>query len=142
MALKIADALAIILANAAVDALDVGAGSGSIEIYDGVQPANPGVAVTTQTKLVDFVLPEPAFGNAAAVSGGAQATAATISPVNALATGTATWFRAFDGADAPLFDGSVTDTAGAGDLKVTSTSIVSGVETAIVALTFTQPKGW
>lgn len=142
MALKFADNAAGAAANAIVDGLDAGAGAGSVEIYDGTRPANPSVAVSTQTKLVDFVLPEPAFGNAAAVTGGSRATANAVDPVNAAASGTATWFRAFDGDGNAWFDGDVSDTAGSGDMKVTSTAIVSGVEVSIVSFTFTQPKGW
>lgn len=142
MALKFADLAAIAACNAIVDAIDAGASSGSVEIYNGTRPANPSVAVSTQTKLVDFVLPEPAFGNAASVSGGAAATANAVTPVNALAAGTATWFRVFDGDGNALFDGDVSDTTGSGDMKVSSTTIVSGIEVSIVSFTFTQPKGW
>ena len=142
MALKFSDSAAIAACNAIVDALDTGTGSGSIEIYNGSRPANPSVAISSQTKLVDFVLPEPAFGNAAAVSGGATATANAVTPVNAVAAGTASWFRAFDGDNNALFDGDVTDTTGSGDMKVSSTTIVNGIEVSIVSFTFTQPKGW
>lgn len=142
MALKFADNAAIAAANAIVDGLDTGAGAGSVEIYDGTRPANPSVAVGAQVKLVDFVLPEPAFGDAVAVTGGARATANDIDPVAAAATGTATWFRAFDGDGNAWFDGDVTDTGGAGDMKVTSTAIQATVEVSIVSFTFTQPKGW
>lgn len=142
MALKFADSVAIAQCNAAVDLVDVGAGDGSVEIYNGSRPANPSVAISSQTKLVDFVLPATAFGNAAAVTGGAQATANAVTPVAAAATGTASWFRVFDGDGAALWDGDVTDTAGSGDMKVSSTSIVSAVEVSIVTWTFTQPKGW
>lgn len=142
MALKFADAAAIAACNAIVDSIDAGASSGSVEIYNGARPADPSVAVTSQTKLVDFVLPEPAFGDAVAVSGGATATAEAVDPVNAAAAGTASWFRVFDGDGDVVFDGDVTDTAGAGDMKVSSTTIVSGIEVSIVSFTFTQPKGW
>jgi len=142
MALKFADLAAIAACNAIVDAIDLGAADGSVEIYNGTRPANPSVAVSSQTKLVDFVLPATAFGDAAAVSGGATATANAVDPVNAAAAGTASWFRVFDGDGNAVFDGDVTDTGGAGDMKVSSTTIVSGIEVSIVSFTFTQPKGW
>ena len=37
---------------------------GTIEIYDGVQPANANIAVTTQNKLATLTLGSPAFGAA------------------------------------------------------------------------------
>lgn len=142
MTLKFADAVAIAQCNAAVDAIDLGAADGSVEIYNSPRPANPSVAITSQTKLVDFVLPAVAFGAAGAVTGGAQATANAVDGVAAAANGTASWFRIFDGDGNALWDGDVSDTAGSGDMKVSSTTIVSGVEVSIVSWTFTQPKGW
>lgn len=142
MALKFADAVAIAACNAQVDLIDLGAADGSVEIYNGSRPANPSVAISSQTKLVDFVLPAVAFGNAVAVTGGAQATANAVDAVAAAANGTASWFRVFDGDGAALWDGDVSDTGGSGDMKVSSTTIVASVEVSIVSWTFTQPKGW
>lgn len=142
MSLKIIAALAIVLCDAAVDAIDAGAGVSHVKIYDGTQATNPATAITSQVLLVDFALPDPCFGNAGAVSGGALATANSITAVTASATGTATWFRVIDGNGAAVFDGTVTATGGGGDMTMTSTSIVSGVDTSVVSWTFTQPKGY
>lgn len=118
--------------NAAADAMAVLCNAGLLRIYDGVQPANAGTAVTSQTKLVESTLNATAF--AAAVAG--VATANAIANVNAVATGTATWFRVLksDGVTV-VFDGSVgTATA---NLVMNSTAIQSGAAVAITSLTLT-----
>jgi len=142
MALRISNALAILACNAFVDALDSGASAASLEVFSGAQPANPQIDVTTQTLLVRFDLPEPAFGEAVSVSGGARAEAAPVDPVLALASGTATWFRAYDGDGNATLDGSVSESDGDGELLVASANIVAGTEVSIISFTFTQPKGY
>lgn len=142
MSLKLNSPLAIALCDLAVDAIDFGAGSGHVKIYDGTRPANPATAVTTQVLLIDFTLPEPAFGNAAAVTGGAAATANAITSVAAAAAGTASWFRVVDGAGTALFDGDVTATGGGGDLTMASTTITLAMDTGVTGFTYTQPKGY
>ena len=134
--LKLAAAVAIAGCNAMV-ALTNG---GKIAVYDGAQPADPSVAVTTQKKLVEFTLLDPAFG--AAVDGGVGATATLNLPSAepALDDGTATWFRVVDDADAALWDGDVTDTSGNGDMKISSTNVVQGIDVSIVSLTYRQRK--
>lgn len=142
MAMKFANAPAIAACDAIVDLIDVGTPASTLVIYSGAQPANPGVAIGAQVPLVTFALPDPAFGNAAAVSGGAAASMNAVTSVAAAATGTAAFFRIFDGNGAAIMDGVVSDTSGSGDVKLSSTSIVSGVDISVVSLTFTQPKGW
>jgi hypothetical protein len=142
MALKIIAALAIVLCDAAVDAIDAGSGTAHVKVYDGTRPANPATAVTSQTLLIDFALPNPAFGAAGAVAGGALATANAVTSVAASATGTASWYRVIDRNGVAVWDGDVTATGGGGDMTVTSTSIVSGVDSSITSWTYTQPKGY
>lgn len=142
MALKIAAALAIAAADLVVDALDAGSGAGKIRFYTATQPADPSVAISSQTLLAEFTLSDPAFGAAGAVSGGALATASAIAAVVASATGTVTWFRALDSNNVAVFDGTVTATGGGGDITVQSTSIVASTEVSITSLTYTQPKGF
>lgn len=136
MALKFAAATAIAACAAQVDLTD----GGKLQIYDGVRPANPDTAVTTQNVLVEFDLPTPAFGTPVDGASGATATANAITPVTAAATGTASWFRILDSADLPVWDGDVSDPAGAGDAKISSTSVVSGIDVSVVSMTFLQPK--
>lgn len=140
MALKLGIATAIAAADAAVDLIDIGAAASRLIIYDGTEPAAPATAITTQVALVTFNLPDPAFGVAVDTTQGGTATANAVSPVAAAASGTATWFRILDGNNVVILQGDVTDTAGSGNLKVSSTSIVSGIEVSVISLTYTQPK--
>lgn len=136
MALKLAASVAIAACAAQVSLPD----GGSLKVYNGSRPATPDTAVTTQTVLVDFTLPADAFGNPVDGSLGATATANAITPVQAAANGTATWFRMFDSSGNPLWDGDVSDTSGSGDAKISSTNVVAGIDVSVVSLTFLQPK--
>lgn len=134
MTLSLINAIRNIMCDAIVDSLDAGAGAGTIAIRSGSRPALP-TDTATGTLLVTITCQDPAFG--AASSG-----AATISDpvaVNAVATGTASWFRAFDSNAAVCFDGSVTATGGGGDLTLASTSITSGQPIDITGGTITVP---
>jgi hypothetical protein len=141
MTIKISIALATAAADAIAAAVDVGVPLSTLVIYDGAEPADADVAVTTQVALVTFELPAPAFGAAAPVAGGAQITANAIPEVDADADGTATWFRIYDGDGLPILQGDVTDTLGSGNLKVSSTAIVDGIAVEIVSMTFRQLTG-
>lgn len=142
MALKFADSVAIAACNTIVDAIDLGSGQQTLVLYDGTRPANPSVAVTTQVVLATFNLPDPAFGNAAAVSGGAAASGNPVTEVNAVASSNASWFRVYDGNGAAHHDGDVSNTAGSGDAKLSNVALVTGVGVSVVSMTYTQPKGW
>lgn len=140
MALKLGVDAAIAAADAVVDLIDTGTPASKLVIYDGTEPATPATAIGAQVTLVSFDLPDPAFGAAADSVNGGQATANPVTPVNAVASGTAAWFRVIDGNGRVILQGNVTDTTGAGDLKVSSTSIVSGIEVSVISLTYAQPK--
>ncbi|MDW9491679.1 hypothetical protein [Sinorhizobium meliloti] len=140
MALKLGVAAAIAAADAVVDRIDLGASASTIVIYDGTEPATPATAIGAQVALVTFNLPDPAFGAAVDTVGGGQATANPVTSVAAAASGTASWFRIINGDGTVELQGSVTDTGGNGDLKVSSTSIVAGIEVSVISLTYTQPK--
>lgn len=118
--------------NAALDVLN----SGFIEIYDGSQPATPNTAVSTQTKLAKLTLAATAFG---ASSGGTK-TAGAIGSVAALATGTASWFRAFKSDDTTaVIDGSV-GTSGS-DLTINAVAIVAGATVSASGWSVSMPVG-
>lgn len=118
--------------DAVVDSLD-GGSPGTIKIYDGTKPATADTAVTTQTLLATVTLANPAFGSAASRSASLNDPAA----VTAVATGTASWFRAANSAGTAKFDGTV-GTSGS-DLNMSSTSIVSGGSVDITGGTFSYP---
>ena len=126
-----------LMANDAANAALLNANSGKLRIYDGTQPANTSVAVTTQNLLAELTLNATAFG--AAVAGVATANAITAD-TSADASGTASWFRITksDGITV-LWDGSV-DTASA-DCIIDTTTITAGVTVAVASLTYTIGKG-
>ena len=131
MPIKLAAAKAIAMVNAAAAFSDGGAAASKLRIYSGAQPANPDAAATG-TILVEFTLGDPAFG--------AVADGNAVAPVAATATGTAAWFRMVDSNNAAIIDGDVTDTAGTGSLKVSSTAIIAAIDVSIVSMSFTVPK--
>jgi hypothetical protein len=124
-------------ANAACAAMVALLNGGKLIVYDGAQPATPATAITTQVALVTFdPLEDPAFGAPSDGPTGATATLDNPPAVPADATGTASWFRAFDDAGNAVWDGDVTNTAGAGNLKISSTAVVEDIDVSIVSLTF------
>lgn len=106
---------------------------GFIQIYTGTQPANCGDAITAQVLLATLPLGSVAFGSA---SGGAI-TANPVGPAQAVATGTASWFRMLTTGNAVFLDGSV-GTSGC-DLNLTSTSITAGDTVAITSVAISVP---
>jgi len=130
--LKVATATANAQANALVGAYTNGC---LLRIYDGVQPASPETAVTTQNLLATVTFPTPAFGAAAA----GVITANAISSVTIDQTGTATWFRLLkaDGTT-PIADGSI-DTSGA-DLNLSTVALTAGAGLQLSGFTYTIPN--
>lgn len=108
--------------------------SGTIKIYDGAQPADPTVAVTTQTLLATLTFGATAFGAASA----GVITANAITSGTAVATSTATWFRTAESGGTALMDGNV-GTSGT-DMVLGTTSIVTGAVVSISSFTITQPN--
>lgn len=114
------------LSNARLDqvtvARDAGVGPGSIQIYNGVRPAAGGAPTT--------LLAEPIFSDPSSPAAiGGVLTANAITGVNALVTGTATWFREVDGNGVFVLDGDV-GTSGS-DLNLNTVDLVSGVPVSI-----------
>lgn len=140
MPIKYAAATAIAAAAAIVALPDAGAGAGKIRVYNGAQPATPDTAVGAQVLLVEFTLPDPAYGAPVDTTPGAVATGAAIPPATAVADGTATWYRILDSDNNPIWDGDAGDLASAASLKLSNTTITTGVEITVVSSTFTQPK--
>ena len=124
------------MADALVDLADAGSGPGKIEIRSGSRPVNPNTAATG-TLLATVTLADPAFGAAAT---GAAALSDPAS-VDAVADGTATWFRVLDSNNAAVMDGKVTATGGGGDLELATTSITTGLAVDITGGTVTMPVG-
>jgi len=135
----ISNAAAIAACDAIVDLLDAGEAAGKLQIYDGAQPANPDVAVTTQTKLAELTLNDPAFGAAADAEPGAIATAEAITDDSAAdASGTPAWFRAVDSDGLAVIDGSAgtADT----DLILDAATTTEGQTVKVNSWTATMPE--
>lgn len=121
-----------------VDLLDGGAGAGYIEIRNGTQPAGPGTSASG-TLLATLPLSATAFGAATDASPSVATAAAITSDSSAAASGTATWFRAYDSNAVAIIDGDVsTVVAGTGDMQLDDTAIVAGGIVTISAWTYTQ----
>lgn len=134
MALTLPDLSRSAMADALVGRLD-GTGPGSIEIRSGTRPDVN--AAATGTLLAEVVLENPAFGAAAA----GVATIVDPGPATGVGDGTASWFRALDDTGATVFDGSVSETGGPGDLQLATTTISTGLSIDITGGTITQPSG-
>jgi hypothetical protein len=112
---------------------------GTLEIYDGTQPANADDAITTQNLLGTYTFAATGFGAAAGTAGNpAVATAGTITGGNAVYTASATWARAKKSGGTVIQDFSVA-TASA-DINLSSVVFTSGVAMpTITAMTLTLP---
>jgi hypothetical protein len=109
--------------------------SGTMKIYSGTPPTNPGTALSGNTLLSTLAL-SATF--APATSGGVITANAISNDTNAAATGTASFFRLYksDGTTC-VAQGSV-GTSGT-DAIIASTSIVATQTVSCSALTLTMP---
>lgn len=112
------------MCDALVDAIDAGAGAGTLGIYTSA----------FGTLLATLTFSDPAFG--AAASGVATANAITDDS-SADATGTAAVLRIRDSSPATVVEGTVG--AGSGDLSLNTTSITTGDRVACSSATVTMP---
>lgn len=122
------------LKNAKLDAITTAVGASALlRIYDGAQPANPGVAVGAQVLLAELVCNAGSF--AAAAAAGVLTANAITADASANNTGTASWFRLLTSGAVAHVDGTV-GTAGT-DCILDSVSITAGQQVSITALTIT-----
>lgn len=119
--------------DAIVDAIDAGAGAGTIAIRTSTQPTNVGDA-DSGTLLGTLTFSDPAFGSAA--TGVATASAIT-SDTSADTSGTAGHFRIKD--STPTIHSDGTCGQGSGDLSFDNSVIVAGGVIAISSMTITVP---
>lgn len=110
--------------NAMLDAIAALMNTGTIKFYDGTQPANAGVAVSTQNLLCTLTYGATAY---AAASGG-SATANAITPGVIAANGTASWARIVQSnGTTVVMDCTVDVTGNTPDIVVPTTSFAIGV---------------
>ena len=119
--------LSTTVGNAALDAintaLNAGSGAAKIRIYNGTMPANPNIAITTETLLAELTCSDPA---APAATGKTLTFSAITQDSAADATGTASWARLVDSDGNAVVDVDITVTGGGGFLQMNTTSIVVG----------------
>lgn len=121
------------LKNARLDEITSAIGSnGLLRIYSGTQPTNVDTALGAQTLLAELAL-SATF--AAGASGGVLTASSITADSSANATNTATWFTLTTSGGTRIVDGSV-GTSGS-DLNLNTTSIVSGAQVSVSALTIT-----
>ena len=120
MAVGYATALRNSMLQALADAINAGAGAGTIKIYTASRPAT-GAAVGGATLLATLTFSDPAQSGIAA---GVLTFAAVTSDASADATGTAVWARIES--STPGFVADIGVGAGSGDLNLNTTSIVTG----------------
>jgi hypothetical protein len=123
--------------NNLLDSLETSVGvSGIVKIYSGSVPATCATAASG-TNLVTWNLGSDWAANA---SGGSKSFSATPLVANAVATGTAGYFRLFatDGTTCHM-QGTVTITGSGGDMTLDNTSINSGQNVQITSWTLTAP---
>lgn len=126
--------------NALLDAIESDAGTAAIlKIRSGSVPATCATA-DSGTVLASMTLPSDWMS---AASSGSKSKTGTWSDPSADATGTAAHFRIYksDGTTC-VMQGTVTATAGGGDLTLDSTSITLGQTVTISTFTLTAPGAW
>lgn len=104
--------------------INTGAGTAKLRIRAGA------------TTIVDFELPNPAFGAAA---GGVISGQGLPISSQAVASGNIDNFQILDRDDAPVFSGTITATGGGGDIIVSNINVAADQDTILDSLSYTAP---
>lgn len=118
-------------ASATTNAVDAGPAAGTIKVYTGAQPATANDPATG-TLLLTWTLADPAFG--APVAGVATLDTTPVITTNAVAAGTAGWFRVADSTGVTVVDGAVP-----AQLVFDNAVIANGQVVNLTVGTVTQP---
>jgi hypothetical protein len=121
--------------NAALNGLATNLNGGTVSVYTGTQPATPETALSGNTTLCTFTLPNPAFGGAA----GGAITANAIAGVTLAASGTASWFRAYSSTPTAQVDGDCGTSAT--DMILNALFLVAGASISCTSWTVNMPVG-
>lgn len=122
MALTHVTAVRNTLADAIDDAVNAGAGAGTLEFQ-----------TSGDAEVATLTFSDPAFG--AASSG--TITAGTITDDTNATGGTVSKFRIFDSNSTEVLSGTVTATGGGGDIELSSVSVGAGDTVSLTSLTYT-----
>jgi hypothetical protein len=136
MALSLSTIARTVAGQAIANLIDEGTenASGFIELRSGVKPTNADASATGDLLAV-IRLSNPAIGTF--VNGRAYAIT-TNDPDNIDKSGVPTWFRLYNRAGYCVADGTVSDTNGNGDLKLTATDFRMGgtIDLSTLAIEF------
>ena len=135
MAVKLSLEARTELAQTLISKIDAGGVAGILRIYDGVQPTNPDIPISSQNVLSEHSLSYPC--------GTAANGIITFGPIAedsfANATGTAVWARIFDSTGKAVADASITQIGGGGDLQMNTVNIVINGPIRFSSLQWTMP---
>lgn len=104
------------------DAIDAGAGAGTVKVYTGAIPATPADAIGAQVLLGTLTFSDPC----GTIATGALTMSAITQDSSADATGTASWARIADSTGTTVMDIDITTTGGGGTMQLNTTNIVIG----------------
>ena len=108
-------------------------GGGKIEIYNAPKAATSDTAISTQTLLVTFILPDPAATVSNGILTGEEIDAAQIAE-----TGNALWCRVYDGDDVAIGDGDVGLEDSGSFIEIDNLSLVQGGYCSILSFGITE----
>lgn len=122
MVIKMSEALRNARAQAIVDAINYGAGPGTLDVYTSPMPTAGGDAVTTQTKLGTLTFAEPV----GTISGGVLTFTVLGDDASADANGDAAWARVKDGDGNWVMDADITLDSGTGFIRMPLLAVYAG----------------
>mgnify|MGYP005993460741 CR=1 FL=1 len=116
--------------NAVTTAVNA-SGQATLEMFSGTRPSFGG---TAGALLVTLNMNTTPFG--ASVAG--KITANTIEPEEAVADGTAQWFRISTGSGTAIIDGDIGLVGSGADIEMTSVTVSTGLIVALSSLSITE----
>lgn len=136
MATRLATASRNAATASVANLVDAGPAAGTIQLRTGAQPASAQDAATG-TLLATWTLADPAFG--APVTGVATLDTTPVITTNAVAAGTAGWFRVLDSTGATVGDGSAGGPGSGENMILDNPVIANGQVLNLTAGTLTTP---
>ena len=121
------------------DAIDAGAGAGTVKIYTGTIPTDANTAVGAQVLLGTLTFPYPCTTAPGSMTAGVLTAGTIVQDSSADATGTATWARIADSTGATVMDIDVSATGGTGALQMNTAAIVAAGPILISSFIVTIP---
>lgn len=138
MTIRISSGLATVMVLQVPETLESGPNAARLAIYGGTAPASVDTPISTEPELVVFDLVAPIFGEPVETDEGVQLIANPISESTATDTGTAKFFRLYDGEGLAHVQGTVSIAGQGGDAIVGSTAVVAGTSILVASLTVRQ----